>query len=280
MCIRDSLAPFGRFAPFDVRLLFGDTIWTRGIAVPWRSATRVEIATRSFATNARRFLIGALTPAYWTYVVDSALSSVRHRVVNDFSLVHALLGMAMRKTSDEQAARLFRASRSRVRVIALLHAVAWRGETGEPSAAEARSYVAEVVREAERARETQGRVRVVLETTGVVLSLSEMAALGLCVSELVLNALEHAFPDGREGVVRVALGPSEGTDDFELHVTDDGVGMPRGASDTSNGIGLSLVRLLAEQLAGSVTWGSTEGQGTDFCLRFASTQESRAWQTS
>ena len=201
-------------------------------------------------------------------------------MVNDFSLVHALLGMAMRKTSDETAARLFRATRSRVRVIALLHAVAWRGESGEPSASEARAYLGEVVRETERARETHGRVRVVLDSAGVALSISEMAAVGLCVSELVLNALDHAFPDGREGVVRVTLGPCEGTNDFELRVTDDGIGMPPGAADTSNGIGLALVRLLVEQLSGTVTWGSNEGQGTDFCLRFASIQESRAWQTS
>ncbi|HEX6271852.1 MAG TPA: sensor histidine kinase [Polyangiaceae bacterium] len=201
-------------------------------------------------------------------------------MVNDFSLVHALLGMAMRKTSDEQAARLFQASRNRVRVIALLHAVAWRTETGSPGATELRTYLEEVLREAERARATHGRVRVELETGGVALPVSEMAAAALCVSELVHNALAHAFPGDRRGHVRVTLGRGAGSNDVLLRVTDDGIGMPADATEASAGLGLALVRLLAEQLSGELTCGSNEGNGTDFCLRFSNPEESRVWPTS
>jgi len=214
-------------------------------------------------------------------VAESTLSFVRHRVVNDFSLVHALLGMAMRKTKDPQAERLFRASRGRVRVIALLHAVAWRPETGEPNATDASAYLNEIVREAERARGTHDRVHVDVETQGIALSLAETAAVGLCVSELVQNSLEHAFPAGRQGRVQVKLGRcDDGGADLLLRVADDGVGMPPDGAETSNGLGLDLVRLLAEQLSGKLTFESNEGQGTDFRLRFASTEESRSWQTS
>jgi two-component sensor histidine kinase len=201
-------------------------------------------------------------------------------VVNDFSLVHALLGMAMRKTNDAGAARLFQASRNRVRVIALLHAVAWRSETSGPGPSELRTYLEEVLREAERARATHGRIRVELETSGVALDVSEMAAVGLCVSELVHNALAHAFPGDRRGTVRVSLGRSAGSTDLTLRVTDDGTGMPAGAAEASAGLGLALVRLLTEQLSGNLTCGSNEGNGTDFCLRFSNPEESHVWPTS
>ena len=213
-------------------------------------------------------------------MAESTLSLVRHRVVNDFSLVHALLGMAMRKTKDAQAERLFRASRGRVRVIALLHAVAWRPETGGPNADDASAYLNEIVREAERARGTHHRIRVDVETHGIALSLSEMAAMGLCVSELVQNALDHAFPAGRPGSVHATLTRCDGGDDLMLRVVDDGVGMSPDTAEASSGLGLYLVRLLAEQLSGKLTFVSNEGQGSDFCLRFASTEESRSWQTS
>jgi two-component sensor histidine kinase len=201
-------------------------------------------------------------------------------VVNDFSLVHALLGMAMRKTTDERAARLFQASRNRVRVIALLHAVAWRTENGAPGAPELRTYLEEVLREAERARATHGRLRVELDSGGVALAVSEMAAIGLCVSELAHNALAHAFPGDRRGLVRVTLERCAGSNDVLLRVTDDGVGMPADATQASAGLGLALVRLLAEQLSGRLTCGSNEGNGTDFCLRFSNPEESRVWPTS
>jgi len=199
-------------------------------------------------------------------------------VVNDFSLVHALLGMAMRKTADAHAASLFRASRSRVRVIALFHSMAWQGDSDGPNAEGAVAFIKEVAREAERARSLGGRVRVEVETSGVALGPEQVVALGLCVSELVQNALDHAFPEDRTGLVRVTL-VGEGRDVL-LRVTDDGVGFSSETGDASKGLGLSLVRLLAEQLSGKHKLHSDVDRGTDFCLRFASTQESSGWPTS
>jgi len=199
-------------------------------------------------------------------------------VVNDFSLVHALLGMAMRKTNDPHAVKLFQSSRSRVRVIALLHAVAWRSDL--PGMLPAKSYLEEVVREAERHRSTGDRIRVDVETHGLALPISEMAAVGLCVSELVHNALTHAFPGERSGRVGVTFGPGETPGELVLRVVDDGIGMTPGASEAPNGLGLALVRLLVEQLSGKLTAGANEGSGTDFCLRFTSQEESRVWPTS
>ena len=49
-------------------------------------------------------------------------------------------------------------------------------------------------------------------------------SLGLIVTELVINALKHAFPDNRKGKIMVdyhARGPN-----WDLSVGDDGVGMP------------------------------------------------------
>jgi two-component sensor histidine kinase len=200
-------------------------------------------------------------------------------VVNDFSLVHALLGMAMRKTTDAHAASLFRASRSRIRVIALFHAMAWQDDAGAPNAEAALAFIKEVAREAERARALGDRVRVEVEADGVALGTEQIVALGLCVSELVQNALDHAFPAGRAGLVRVALVSGEGRD-VVLRVSDDGVGISPEAGHDTPGLGLSLVRLLAEQLMGKHELRSGAEGGTDFCLRFASTQESNGWPTS
>ena len=202
---------------------------------------------------------------------------MRHRVVNDFSLVNALLGMAMRRTANSEATRLFRASRSRIRVIALFHAFAWRGD-GPLNAADTRAYFEQLVGEAVRSHDTGDRIVAELETNDTTLGLSEIVAVALCVNELLGNALDHAFPDDRRGHVRVTLA-HEG-DEVQVRVTDDGIGMSDASRDETQGLGLPLVRLLAEQLSATIVLDSSERHGTDFCLRFPSTEESRAWQTS
>ncbi|MEI9850787.1 MAG: sensor histidine kinase [Sphingomonas sp.] len=74
-------------------------------------------------------------------------------------------------------------------------------------------------------------------------------SLGLIVTELVINALKHAFPDGRPGKITVDYnfhGPN-----WILCVRDDGVGMPLTAP-MHTGLGTSIVAALAGQLHASV----------------------------
>jgi two-component sensor histidine kinase len=201
-------------------------------------------------------------------------------VVNDLTLVHAMLGMAMRKASDPVAARLLRGSRYRVRVMAIFHSVAWRDEEGGEGGLSTETYLAEVVREAERARSMLGRVRVELETNSPPLEPTEVGAIGLVVNELVGNALDHGFPGDRSGLVRVTLASSKANDGrLMLRVSDDGVGLPPDGERTA-GLGLELVRLLVEQLSGELTLTSSKTGGTDACLHFSSTRETHAWQPS
>ena len=78
---------------------------------------------------------------------------------------------------------------------------------------------------------------------------------GLIVNELVTNALEHAFPDGRSGTVAVTFHADEGT--ARLTVADDG----RGADGLGgNGsLGLRLVRGLTRQLRGTLSTDLDDG---------------------
>ncbi len=74
-------------------------------------------------------------------------------------------------------------------------------------------------------------------------------SLGLIVTELVINALKHAFPDGRPGAVTVDYnfdGPN-----WVLSVRDDGVGVPLTAP-VRTGLGTGIVQALAKQLKATV----------------------------
>jgi two-component sensor histidine kinase len=78
--------------------------------------------------------------------------------------------------------------------------------------------------------------------------------LGLILSELVANALEHGCAAG--GRLSVSLRATG--DRIELAVADDGPGFG-GARRAEMGLGLKLVGLLARQLQGELTLSSQGG---------------------
>ncbi len=73
-------------------------------------------------------------------------------------------------------------------------------------------------------------------------------SIGLIVTELVMNALKHAFPDEKPDAAIVVSYKVAGTD-WKLTVSDNGIGKPDvSAGDTKPGLGTSLVKALTRQL--------------------------------
>ncbi|WP_175429723.1 sensor histidine kinase [Azospirillum argentinense] len=104
---------------------------------------------------------------------------------------------------------------------------------------------------------------------------SNPAILSAVLEQLVRNALEHAFPAGRHGLVTVGAAAS-GPETVLLSVADDGAGIAEGTAGRilepffttrrgtgSVGLGLNIVDNLAtDRLGGSFTIASRTGGGT------------------
>jgi signal transduction histidine kinase len=100
---------------------------------------------------------------------------------------------------------------------------------------------------------------------------------GQILTNLFLNAANHAFADGRSGTISISARP-RGQDDVEIIFADDGAGMTpdvqRQAFDPffttrrnegGTGLGLHIVyNLVTQQLGGRMMLDSRLGQGTTF----------------
>jgi signal transduction histidine kinase len=100
---------------------------------------------------------------------------------------------------------------------------------------------------------------------------------GQILTNLFLNAVNHAFADGRSGTISISARP-RGQDDVEIIFADDGAGMTpdvqRQAFDPffttrrnegGTGLGLHIVyNLVTQQLGGRMMLDSRLGQGTTF----------------
>jgi chemotaxis protein methyltransferase CheR len=82
-------------------------------------------------------------------------------------------------------------------------------------------------------------------------------SLGLIVTELVINALKHAFPSNASGSHIVVSYHSDGAD-WILAVSDNGVGKPDAtAIPAKGGLGTAILNALAQQLDAKVEVASS-----------------------
>ncbi|MBN1242154.1 MAG: PAS domain S-box protein [Spirochaetales bacterium] len=182
------------------------------------------------------------------------ISELFHRINNTLQLIVSMLLLEKGRESSCEAARLSARMVRRVRTIALAHAHLYDARSLARVALGA--YLPRLVSEGLGEELVSSGARLEFSVEGIELLIDAVVPVGLIVSELVGNALEHAFPAGRPGGVRVEArrGP-EGA--CSISVSDDGPGAPGGPVER---LGLSMVRNLAEgQLRGSVSFGGPPG---------------------
>lgn len=79
------------------------------------------------------------------------------------------------------------------------------------------------------------------------LASAQAVSLGLIATELVINALKHAFRDPSPSDAVIVRYESDGAD-WKLSVSDNGVGRKGAENPGKGGMGTALVKALAQQL--------------------------------
>ena len=180
---------------------------------------------------------------------DATIREIHHRVKNNLQTVAALLRLQSRRVGVPEARAALEESMRRVASIALVH------ETLSSSIDERVNFdeiVDRLLAMLGDVMGTSGRVRTVRDGSFGDTPAEVATTLVLVLTELVQNALEHAFPDGAAGAVTVAAERARGT--LTVTVTDDGAGLPEVfGPESSERLGLQIVRtLVAAELDGTV----------------------------
>ncbi len=195
------------------------------------------------------------------------LKEVQHRVKNNLQVICSLLRLQAARI-DEQARRGFDESLRRIQTMSLLHELLHRSD--EPAHINFADALRQMCDGLVRS-DNPTAARLELETEDWIVDADRATPLAIATSELVSNALLHAFPHGHPGTVRVMLEREE--NGMRLIVRDNGVGLPAGMPSqhkrpgrggSSSGLGLNLVQALSHQ-AGATLKIERDG-GTIFTL--------------
>lgn len=191
------------------------------------------------------------------------LTETHHRIKNHLQIISSLLNLESNTTSDPAARGALRSSQNRVRAIADLHQHLYQAALGSDD-----SFIVFARGLLDRLRVCYdvpaSRVNVQFDVESGAVQQEWLMPLALTLNETLSNCFEHAFPEGRSGLVHVALRFRK--DKGELNITDDGAGMPTDRS--GSGLGLKILAVFAEQMRGQLLLGRPATGGTEVLLRF------------
>ena len=173
---------------------------------------------------------------------DATIREIHHRVKNNLQTVAALLRLQARRTAIPEARRALNESVRRVNSIALVHE-SLSGSVSEM--VDLDELVDTVLPAIGDGATAESRAKVRREGSFGILPAALATPLVLVLTELVHNALAHAFAPGTSGEVCVVAERSGGR--LDVVVADDGAGVPLGFDpERSAGLGLQIVRTLLE----------------------------------
>ena len=179
---------------------------------------------------------------------DRLKREFRHYLNNSLAIVVSLINLEMGRVSGEAFREFVRKTEMRVCTLSSAFEFAARGEDGDRVQLDEyiRSVASSIVgMEALSSNETALSVH----AHPIRIEPGRAIPLGLAAAELVDNALRHACPPEGGGSIRVDL--SVEGEEARLVVSDEGPGFPADVdTNACPTIGLTLVRLLAQQLGG------------------------------
>jgi GAF domain-containing protein len=180
---------------------------------------------------------------------------MHHRVKNNLQTIAMLLRLQMSDGPERPASDALPEAINRILAIAAVHETLSEGGLRLVDVKDVLTRVADTI--VQSLSHPNKVLRVTVDGDEIELPSQAATALALATSELIQNALEHAFVGRDEGMVQVRL--HDGGQMLTVVVADDGIGLNDSFGDGSS-LGLEIVQtLVAEDLKG--TFALTPGEG-------------------
>jgi PAS domain S-box-containing protein len=258
----------GEDAPsrYEFRILdaSGNTIWlqTSPIAITWEGRP----AFMAFATDITDCKKAEEQINDSVKEKDALLREIHHRVKNNLAVITSLIRRQSHYAASARSPQdAFSDLENQIRCMAVAREILHQSENMAYVSASA--YIGRLLNHLIEANSRVGNeIAIDQDIEDVSFGLATAIPLGYLVTELVSNCLKHAFPNGRQGRVRLSLRSLE-DGQFELTAADDGVGIAEEINwDNPASMGFELVRAFVEQLHATIA--ITRRQGAEIRIRF------------
>ncbi len=199
---------------------------------------------------------------------DVLLQEMEHRVANSLQIIASILMLKARTVTSEETRKHLQDAHQRVMAVAAVQGHLHPSERHDQI--EIGPYLSRLCESLAASMIGDSRpISLQVLVNGGTAESARAVSLGLIVTELVINALKHAFPKDRQDGRVVVSYEIDGAD-WKLAVSDNGIGKPDAANTPAKGgLGTTLVKALAQDLDAEVEVVSGPG-GVNVSLTHAS----------
>jgi two-component sensor histidine kinase len=187
---------------------------------------------------------------------ETLLAELNHRVKNNMAIIVSLLNMQKNKTDNPETQEALQDVHDRVMSMAFVHQKMY--QVKNISVVELIPYINELITEIRNSIDIKKNIVFKTEIEPIQLDISTTIPLGLILNELITNAIKHAFPNKENPEIFISLKKVD-ENYFEVLVLDNGIGSSPPKLKKSNGLGVSLIESLSDQINGKCEFTSDNG---------------------
>ena len=193
------------------------------------------------------------------------LKEIHHRVKNNLQVISSLLGLQSRKIKDKAALNAINEGRTRVQSMSLIHQNLYK--ENNLTGIEIKKYLEQLCNNL-FATYNIANEQINLETNieDIILDVDSIVPIGLILNELITNALKHAFPNNKSGIISIDI--SKNNEGLLMTVSDNGIGMKSDDPfNESNSFGYHLIKAFQRKLNADLDISGTNGTSISMLIR-------------
>jgi len=185
------------------------------------------------------------------------LKEIHHRVKNNLQVISSLLSIQSRSIQNVKAKEAIQEGRTRVHSMSLIHQDLYKKDN--LTGVRMDRYLLNLTNDLlSTYNVSEGEISLETDIDELKLDVESVVPLGLIVNELMSNSLKYAFPENRNGTIKVSL--KEKSDNLILSVSDNGIGLNQEQVKVkTDSFGHSLIRAFKRKLNAKINIESEVG---------------------
>jgi PAS domain S-box-containing protein len=187
------------------------------------------------------------------------LQELYHRTKNNMQVIYSMLALRSWRVQDEHLRAVLEDVQNKIHSMALVHQKLY--ESRNLSSIDLKEYIDDLTAYLVQSYQVQSdKISLDLDTDSAFVVIDTAISCGLVLSELISNALKHAFPGDRVGRISIRLHQAQ-DESITLEVADNGIGAPGGLDfKKSDSLGLrTVLGIIEHQLHGEMSIATDNG---------------------